>query len=162
MDIFILQIGFDSFITVVLLYLLFFRFLAPRWILRSIQILFLVGLIIDLWLCWGLSWEVIFLSCFIYGLSSFIYILCVFGPYETSVRLRILSLLDSHKSKSLEEILEGYNSKAILDVRLIRLLGAGDILYDGQFYYLAKKFNAFFLINAIAGWLTKLIGSRNS
>ncbi len=161
MDIFILQIGFGCFIVFFLLHVLLFRFLASEWILRSIQILFLLGLMINFWLSWGLEWEIVFLSCLIYGLSSFVYILCVFGPYETSVRLRVLSLLDSNQGKSLEEILDQYNSQSILEVRLSRLLGAQDIVYDGQFYYCSKKFNAFFLIDSIARWLNKFIQSRN-
>jgi hypothetical protein len=59
---------------------------------------------------------------------------------ETARRIRILrELYDSeNKALSLVEILERYNAKDIVEVRLNRLLGSGQVIFDKKRYYIGK------------------------
>ncbi len=91
----------------------------------------------------------IFSLC-VYGLASFVYVLCIFGPYATSIRLRLMSELDAPQGKTMAEISRTYDSRVICDARLKRLLASGDIGFDGHRYHIARTNNAFFIIDAVA------------
>jgi len=96
----------------------------------------------------------------IQGLMSFMYVLCIFGPYETSVRMRLIREIAWAGSEgvSIQELSGRYNAKIIVDLRLRRLVGSGDIaLKDGR-YRVIQKGNLFFIFDAIAGVLKRWIG----
>ncbi len=103
---------------------------------------------------------VFLLSFGVYGLASFFYVLCLFGPYATSIRMRLIHELDVPEGKSRVMISRSYNDHMILGVRLKRLLSAGDIRLSGDQYRIARSHNAFFIIDAIAEKLHALIRSR--
>src|SRR5262245_38279688 len=55
-------------------------------------------------------------SYFLFGLTAFVYILCVFGPSETSIRIRLLRELQEDKNGRLsrEALLAKYNGQMVL------------------------------------------------
>ena len=99
------------------------------------------------------------LSLMIFFLLVFFYVLCVFGPTETSVRFRLIEVLASAKDKgaNLNEILNAYNAKKIFELRLERLQEAGDIRFDNGKYFLVKKSNVFLILDALAARLKRWI-----
>src|SRR3989338_2095143 len=76
------------------------------------------------------------LSISIYGLIVFIYILCVFGLHESSIRIRMLRELYAARPRGLsrEELLERYNADVILRRRLERLMASGEVTLQGTEY----------------------------
>lgn len=99
------------------------------------------------------------ISFVIYGLTSFLYIICIFGPFETSVRSRILRELCScyPEGFSYQQILTKYNNRVIIQRRLDKLLCASKVSFDGQFYRLKKKMTFFslteFFVKQMKRWL---------
>jgi len=106
---------------------------------------------------------IIFLSFIVYGLLVFVYILCVFGPYETSIRMRIVREIygAGQQGLTLENLLKNYNIRGILQVRLERLKGAGDIAVKDGKYYIRQHCNIFFLIESIAHQIQQWIEPKS-
>lgn len=103
----------------------------------------------------------IMLSVLLYGLAAFFYILWIFGPYETSVRYRVLRELGlAPTGLTLNELLERYNGRMILDTRLHRLVAAGDVYHEGNVMRVTRKVNMFFLLDTAAARLRRLITAR--
>lgn len=102
-------------------------------------------------------------SYFIFGLVSFVYILCVFGPSETSIRIRLVRELVEMKGGRLshDELLKRYNGRLILERRLDRLIQAGEIAKQDGKYVLVNKANAFFLIDMVAGFIRQCVGTND-
>ena len=98
-------------------------------------------------------------SYFLFGLAAFVYILCIFGPSETSIRIRVVRELGDLKGSRLahEELLKRYNGQAILRRRIERLKLAGEIIEKDGRYLLLNKSNAFFMIDAVALLLQKML-----
>jgi hypothetical protein len=158
-DILIVLVGTGIFALFLLAHFIIFRFLKPEQIFKGIIFIFCLGLLNA-----GLIAVLVFrdgalINCFtpcalsitIYGLLAFVYILCLFGPYETSIRMRLVrELSQKPQGASLQEISNHYNTAIILDTRLKRLLGAGDLIKDGNVLRIGKQQNAFFAIDAIA------------
>jgi hypothetical protein len=93
----------------------------------------------------------------VYAMLSFLYVLAVFGPYESSIRIRLIRELYEHpEGLSWKQILQQYNSCMILTIRLERLLSSGDILYDGQCYKLKRKGNIFCWLEFGSEFLRKI------
>ena len=101
-----------------------------------------------------------FLALGITGLLSFVYVTCVFGPYETSVRTRLIREMakGSLDGISHQELLQGYNVQKIVNIRLRRLMGSGDIIEQGGHYRAGNTRNVFFIFDAIAVVIKKWIG----
>ncbi len=155
LDQIIVACGMGAFIVFVLAHIMVLRRMTDAGILNAVQKTFYFGI----WVLAavvsvlpGLSVAdkclVFIFSLCVYGLASFVYVLCIFGPYATSIRLRLISELDATQGKTMAEISRTYDSKAILDLRLKRLLASGDIRFDGRRYHIAKAHNAFFIIDA--------------
>ena len=96
-------------------------------------------------------------SFWIYAMASFFYVLCIFGPYATSIRLRLIRELDTPQGRTLAEINSAYNDRTILDLRLKRLLASGDVYLEGGTYKIGRANNAFFAIDGVARKLHALI-----
>ena len=103
------------------------------------------------------------LAALIHGLLCFNYILCVFGPYETSVRMRLVREIAkcSAQGISMEELAQKYNTKIIVDIRLRRLEGTGWIIKHNDRYQIGSATNAFFIFDVVAAVLTKWIGRKD-
>jgi len=100
------------------------------------------------------------LAVLVFGLLCFVYIICIFGPYETSVRMRLVREIAKGGMEGIlpEELLARYNAKTIVDIRLQRLLGAGDIVEKNGKYRVLRDQNVFYVFDAIAGVIKKWIG----
>ena len=171
MDILTAGSGFFSFGIFLLVHVITFRWVRPEHLLRSLLLcvtgvmalpMVLMGIFYILkevdasllaWVCAAL------LSSLIQGLLCFVYVLCVFGPYETSVRMRLVREIGvaGPKGISMEELSGRYNHQTIVDLRLQRLIGSGDIVENKGLYQAGRKQNFFFIFDAIAGVLKKWI-----
>jgi hypothetical protein len=100
------------------------------------------------------------MATFLHGLLCFVYVLCVFGPYETSVRMRLVREIFNAPPGGMpdKELFQRYNNKNIVQIRLMRLIGSKDIIEKDGFYQAGSKTNAFFLFDIIAAGLVKMIG----
>lgn len=98
-------------------------------------------------------------SYLLFGLSAFVYILCVFGPSETSIRIRLLREIQEQKGGRLthEALLTKYNGEMILKRRIQRLLLAQTIVERNGRYEIKNKSNAFFLIDAMASLIQRVL-----
>ncbi len=142
MDILTTGVGFFSFGIFLLVHTITFRWVRPEYLLRSLLVcviaimacpvaligIFFVIKIVDAplyaWVCAAL------LASLVGGLLCFVYVLCIFGPYETSIRMRLVREIvrGGPGGISLQKLLGHYNSEAIVHVHLQRLLGSGDII----------------------------------
>ena len=173
-DSWIVVTGAASFINFFIIHVIVLRFASGDHVLKALMLsiwLAFVGHLIFIFLYLmnndylvpqlGIRGDIIWavLSLLIYFLSVFFYVLCVFGPTETSVRFRIIEELGMEKKRGLglRELLNRYNAREILNLRINRLQKAGDIeCRDGK-YFLIKKENVFFFIDILALKLKRLI-----
>jgi hypothetical protein len=166
-DLLIVAAGLGSALFFFVVHVLTFRSVRAEHIFKAIISTFGLGLVFNLVFGWTVFKTMpqgpvfMLLSAVIYSLTAFVYVLCIFGPYETSIRMRLLRELSVSKDgMTLAELLSRYNTAAILDKRLQRLLGAGDIARKEEGYILAKQCNAFFAIDAVAQKLHAFIHSK--
>ncbi len=112
----------------------------------------------------GIDEKVLYLllSLLIYGLLTFLYILMVFGTYESSIRLRLARELYRHHPKkvTLKEILAHYNAVIILKGRLERLTSSGDLIFDGKYYHYKGRQNVFSIIDLVSSFLRRAYGLK--
>jgi len=143
-------------------HLLIFRFLTLRKILTWIMRIYVLGAAAGAAVFAGLS--LVFpteikldvfsgagcflLSLAMYTFMSFAYILCVFGPYESSIRLRLmLELYDDYPEPvAYSDLLTRYNPRWILDCRLQRLIGSSEVVNENGLYRTGRIKLAFLLI----------------
>jgi hypothetical protein len=166
-------VGLLSFTIFLVTQVIIFRFVRPEYLLRSLVTcviavmacpvvvigFFLAYKVVDApwyaWICAAL------LAMVIQILLCSVYVLCFFGPYETSIRMRLVWEIAAGGSKgiSMQELLARYNSEVIVNSRLERLLGSGDIIEENGRYRIGRGGQSFFLIfNAAGGMLKKWIG----
>jgi len=172
LDVLTVAAAFISFGIFLLVHVITFRWLHPEQLLRSlvITVAAIAGLPLVMmaalfflkagnfpWQAWGCA---SLLAMMINGLLCFVYVLCVFGPYETSVRMRLLREIAQGKEKGVshQDLLARYNEQVMVEVRLQRLLGSGDIIEKDGLYRIGRSRNFFFIFDAIAGVLKKWIG----
>ncbi len=161
-----------SFLIFLFLHFLIFRYIDRESLLKWIINLFMIAGAIDaamLFLSFSkdfhllIKWQhfIFFaiLSLSIYSFLSFFYIVCIFGPYASSIRFRLIREFFKEYPRGLtkEEILERYNTNTILDGRLKRLTGSGDIVFDGKVFRLKRNFNFFLLLNGLTGSIRRVI-----
>lgn len=171
-DILTAGVGFLSFVFFLLVHVALFRRVRPESLLKSLLSCVLVMLAfpvvlmaisfhlktvdapMDGWVCGTL------LAVLLQGLLCFVYVLCIFGPYETSVRMRLIREIAKKGPGGIshQDLLGRYNDQTIVDVRLRRLVGSGDIIEKNGRYQASNKKNLFFVFDAIAGILKKWIG----
>ena len=106
---------------------------------------------------------VVVLSYIVFGLAAFVYILCVFGPSETSIRVRVVRELLEVRGHHLlrNELLKRYNGRMVLERRLERFSRSGEVVFKGGKYVMCKNTNAFFMIDVIARLLQKFLGKSS-
>ena len=99
------------------------------------------------------------LSFFLLGLLMSAHVLCVIGPYETSIRFRLLRELNAgpRGGMALPEILKKYNAEVIVQNRLKRFLASQEIACVDGIYKIQKDKNIFSLIDRVTQILNKLI-----
>ena len=102
------------------------------------------------------------LASLIHGILCFVYILCVFGPYETSVRMRLVREIFNAPAEGIraDELDRRYNNTTIVEIRLRRLTGSQYILEDKGVYRIGSTINAFFVFDIMTGILNKMIGKK--
>jgi hypothetical protein len=168
-DILIIITGLSAFIFFLVLHFIGFRFLKPEQLFKGIIGVFFLGFLFCAVLAFNIFTNqdtvhrlgLTILALTIYVLASFVYVLCFFGPYETSIRMRLIRELSTSKNGlTMQELLSRYNTAVILDHRFKRLLGGGDLAQKGKLFYIRKKNNAFFIIDAIAQKLNAFINGR--
>jgi hypothetical protein len=172
MDLVTVATAVASFALALLIHLISFRKVRAEQVLRSLLLTFGASLFFPLIFMAmmgalgilnvpGQAWAcAAFLAMVLDGLLCFVYVLCIFGPYETSVRMRLVREIAQGKDKgiSLQELLNRYSEKTIVDIRMRRLLGSGDIIEENGVYRSGRSGNVFFVFDAIAGILKKWIG----
>ena len=87
------------------------------------------------------------------------YVLWIFGPYETSIRMRLIRELDKFQEDGVteSELLNQYDASDVLQNRLERLTASQYLtLKDGR-YYLSRQFNAFFIIEYFSNIIKRFI-----
>ena len=101
-------------------------------------------------------------SFFIYGLCAFLYVVFIFGPSETSIRIRLARELYRvfPRGMTLEEILRSYNSDVMLKMRLLRLIDADVLSLNGRIYQNRKNVNIFSFIDWVILGLKKAYGVK--
>lgn len=100
------------------------------------------------------------LSLIIFGILAFLYILCIFGPFESSIRMRLIHELSLVYPKGLtyDAMLKRYNADMMLQRRLDRLTVSGDLRQEGPLYLPGKRFNFFLLKESLGEGIRKITG----
>ena len=96
----------------------------------------------------------------LFGLLCFCYVICIFGPYESSIRLRLIRDIYERQGPSVSwaDLTQTYNDEIILKIRLDRLAAAGDLTFDGTRYQIRKKQNIFSFLARISRVMKKMYG----
>jgi hypothetical protein len=171
LDLLTVGVGFFSFSIFLFIHIVFFRWLRPEELLRSLLVCVLAIVLLPVALMGVLfitksadasltAWILAsVLALCVNGLLCFIYVLCVFGPYETSIRMRLVREIAKGGSMgiSFEELTGRYSTKRIMDIRLRRLMGSGDIIEKDGLYKSGRRGNFFFIFDSIAGVIKKWI-----
>lgn len=162
-DITICLTAFISFGAFLMIQFVLFRFVSEGGVLKWIMALFILGSFVDAGLfaalagdafskAWTYPALLLLLSWGIYALLSFLYVLYVFGPYESSIRLRLIRELYRRypQGLTLGELYERYNNLVILKRRLARLLAARSITVCGERYQVTNRPSFFTVADALA------------
>ena len=171
-DVLTVAVGFSSFAVFVLIHAALCRWLHPERVLKSLSLAVLLALGIPAGIMVGCGvsamvavpwpvWAFMFIcSALIYVLMCFGYILCVYCPYETAIRVRLVREVSMAGAEgiSAQELAKRYNAEVITRLRLKRLTGSGDITEHHALYRASTTKNIFHLFEAIAGVLKKWIG----
>ena len=174
-DLFILGPAFFSFLGLIVLFFLFFRFVTKSHILRVLKASLLAGLMGNVILIFTLKetltmtsigeGEFIFclvFSGFIFLMMSFLFVLIVIGPAETSIRIRLLLELyrAGGQSVNFEQLAASYNAKDILMKRLPRLVQSGELKKAGEDYLLGQEHNIFHLLTKCSSVLKRFMARK--
>ena len=171
-DLLTVAVGFGSFGIFFLIHIITFRRLHPEALLKSLAacgvaiavlpvmlmvILFFMKAVDAPVLSWVLAGV---LATLISGGLSLVYVLTIFGPYETSVRMRLVREIAKGGPDGIshQELLDRYNARTIMDIRLRRLKGSGDVIEEGGLYRAGRTRNVFLLFDVVAGVIKKWIG----
>lgn len=142
----ILSIGFNIFFQVLLC-----KFLVKRSLLKTVYLGFTCGLLIFL-MCefityrdFSGTWLPLFIvNLIIYGCLSFSFFTFI-NMGETARRIRLLrELSNSPNGLTKEQILNSYSSKEIIDIRMKRLLGNGQVILRKDSYFIGSPVMLFF------------------
>lgn len=164
LDLSIVLTGVFGFLVFIILHFISSRFMKAEHLFKGIIITFMLGLLSEVILLSVILHSFQFLSfimsVLIYSFSALFYVLCFFGPFETSIRMRLIRELASKpEGLTKQEIYARYNERIMLDTRLKRLIGSGDVKVDRGNYTLVKNHNAFFMLDLLAerlhGFITK-------
>ncbi len=175
-DALIIAVSFASFAVFFILQMIFFRLMHQEAVLKAIMVIFVLTSLGHFMaspliagtlgpqaaLSTGETILIALLSYLLFGLAAFVYILCVFGPSETSIRIRVVREIFEGEAHGLShtELLGRYNAKMVLERRLERLLRSGEIIERNGKYILIKKANFFFMIDTVANLIHGFIKSK--
>ena len=104
----------------------------------------------------GLLIVTIILVSSIFSLLCAIYIIGIFGIIESSVRMKLLTLVAAKSTHGLThtELTKTYNKVADLTNRLQRLTSSGDVQLINGKYYLRKRFSLSLLLIQLSQFIT--------
>jgi len=152
--------------------LIFFRFFSEATVLKG-QMLFLsAGALINALLGayfflnhifippearWQDALLCLIIANIIFDLVAFLYVLCIFGPYESSLRLRLLRELGDVYPEGLtrEQLFARYNLEDVVQRRLGRLLASQELVLKEGKYALRNPHNFFIVSEKVAIWLRR-------
>jgi hypothetical protein len=172
-DFCILSIALGEFGLYLLLHVLLFRMIKPedviKWQVYTYAFSCLVGGAISLLVINTLFSPVTITLLFTLELGIFIivsllvcmYIIGIFGIIESSIRIKLLSMIAHAAKKGItrKNIYKIYNKQTIINKRLLRLVSSGDVIVvDGKFY-LGKPTPALFAITQLAQFINRLYNS---
>ena len=144
----------------VLWHVITFRLVKDKHLFTAIKVNWAIGAVIAFVYAFGAGlgwWSVV--AVFIYTLGVFNYIVCIFGPLTTSIRIRLLIEMLSLKTPvSVEEIYKRYDEKVMVDLRLARLIGHGDVKEEGGKIILISQHNPLNWLKSLSQCLTKILG----
>ncbi|HOW36120.1 MAG TPA: hypothetical protein PL155_06885 [Candidatus Omnitrophota bacterium] len=149
------------------------RFVSSKEVLRWLMNLVILGLAVNIaggiilflknpevsaQMVFGAKGLCLILSAGVYLLVTFHYIVLVFGPYESSVRLRVLRELYKEFPRGMlpRELLSRYNARTVVDRRLDRLVSSGEIELKDGVYRVKNRKNYFTVSDIIVGKLRKI------
>ncbi len=173
-DSIILTTAVGTFIIYLLAHLLVFRFIAVKGVLPWLMRVFFLGTFFNVILNIYLSLSktkimmesgilgvgfCVFLSFIIYGIMSFFYVLNIYGPYESSLSVRLIREIYQTlpQGSTIYEILKRYNADMILRTRLERLIGSGEIIVEGPIYRIGKYPCIFLTLHYIGRILNRIV-----
>ena len=170
----VLSSAFIGFLVYLAIHFFVFRQVKDKRVIQSLINTFLMGsgvnLSVSLFLVSrsslssdGILVPVLLIACsfFVYGLACFIYVLCVFGPYESSIRLRLLREIEMAGKDGMtkDELLAKYNTEVILTRRLNRFIGSGEVILESDRFRIGKKKNFFSFLEGTSRVLQKITKS---
>ncbi len=171
-DLFVLANALGCFWLYIIFHLVLFRFSRATsvitWLVKAFLVLGLVNVGLSLALkmaglipSYGLGPDVFGfgVSFSLYGILCFSYVICFVGPYETSVRTRIVrELYGAPQGMTIQQLRQRYDNKIILDLRLNRLLASKDLVFDGKVYQDSRGKSVFTGITALSNFLKSCYG----
>ncbi len=169
-DIAIISSAFFSFLSFFLIQSLIFRFIDPRAVFKWIIYIYFTGLffagLIGFKLLQIMPLEILLLvfslSCLLYSLMVFVYVIGIFGVIESSIRIRILELITTHPGMTKVELVRHYNSQSIIDKRLSRLIASGELQYFGGTYALTPKLSFLRLLTLVIKFMFHAYGVKTN
>jgi len=97
------------------------------------------------------------ISFLLYSLMAIIYVWLVLGIATTSLRIQLLVTIHELGGRiAYKKLLERYNKRVIIENRLQRLVGAGEIQYSKGYYYYNNTFSYFKLHMLLIKLMAKL------
>lgn len=173
LDLFIVVTSLLSLVIFLVLHFLVFRFFKTEAVLKAIMyvsgLTFICHGLVSLLLAFNTQplldqfgffgmFVAFVLSSFLLLLLLFVYIVGVFGPYESSIRVRLIREVAAGPAEGsdLNRILQNYNPAVILQKRINRLLSSGELQGEGS-YRIRNNQNIFFFLNRMTEVLKKSI-----
>jgi len=161
-DLFIIISAFSEFGFFWLLHILFFRYIKHeedlKWLIYLYLSTNLIGGVFIIWFfkiaAGGINYSfntVLFIMVSIFTIFSLLvenYVVEIFGLLESSIQIKLLSLIAKTKTKEITQknITRIYNKEVIINKRLLRLISSGDLIFYKGKYYPGKRFSVFYLM----------------
>ena len=167
LDLVIIIVAVLTFIFFLILHPFVFRLKKPRDVTREWIRFFLFASLMQLFLFLNLAKPLedlvlnlimaFILSWIIFGLLGVGFVIIIFGPSYSSIRIRLVQDLGLYADGiAAEDLAKLYNSETILKLRLERLLASRDLIQDGKFYCPSPQRSVFLGINSVVNFLKKI------
>lgn len=150
--------SFICLISFIVLQIVFFRMVNRQQVFKWLIVFYAAGGIFPLSVWSGLQISgfspeillVIGLSFTCYSMLAFIYILCIFGLADSSLRIRILDYLaEDVTGVGEKELYKRYGKHQIIERRLKRLCSSGEICCRNGKYFTSDRFSYFSIPSAL-------------
>ena len=172
LDVAVLWSACAGFLVYALSHVCFLRFIKEGQIIRFLMMAFFLGTAIVVCVFYSLNMPVgllafffcVLVAFFLYSVTCFLYVVGIIGPYESSIRIRLIRELFSvfPEGLSLPEILKRYNAEMILKGRLERFVGSGEVIFDGLSYRAGKDRYAFIILESAGRYLKKVTAHQKN